>query len=159
MIQIRYRLFTIPGSVSGLPGQRNRIYEWVKENFDAIAERLPPQFIAFLPLVASGCSEERLADAQVFFSEPSHSGVGTEARLETVAEQVGDCVSLREREGFADATASLAKSLTSLRDMMRNDDLTGAADILEGDLVDEAEAWADILGALADGAMRRGTNE
>lgn len=97
-------LFTIPGTVSGSPGGRDRIYQWTKENFDAIAKRLPPQFISFLPFVAGGCSSERLADARTFFSEPSRVAAGTESRLQRVAEQVEDCVRLRAREGAAVAT-------------------------------------------------------
>jgi hypothetical protein len=60
------------------------------------------------------------------------------------------------RESFASSTESLASALTALRDMIRMEDLSGAADILEGELVDEANAWRGILGALADGAMQRG---
>jgi hypothetical protein len=63
------------------------------------------------------------------------------------------------RAGFASSTESLAAALTTLRDMIRAEDFSGAADILEGELVDEASAWRGILGALAEGALQRGNSE
>lgn len=63
-----------------------------------------------------------------------------------------------QRGEYADAAERLASSLTELRDMMRAQDLSGVADILEGDLADEASRWQDLLSALADGVMQSGAN-
>jgi hypothetical protein len=54
-----------------------------------------------MPFAAGGCSEERLAKARLFFSEPAHSPPGTEMTLAKVAESVTACAGLREREGPA----------------------------------------------------------
>jgi hypothetical protein len=42
-----------------------------------------------------------LKDAEAFFSDPKHQVPGQEVQLGEVADQVNDCVHLREREGAA----------------------------------------------------------
>ena len=71
------------------------------ENYDAIKAKLPPMFLAFLPHVAGGCSEERAKSASAFFAEPVHAAPGTDKEMAKVAEAVRDCASLRSREGGA----------------------------------------------------------
>jgi len=61
--------------------------------------RVPPMVAGFMPFFASGCSAERLAHAEAFFAQPEHQGPGTQQQLAKVAEQVRDCVALRQREG------------------------------------------------------------
>ena len=51
--------------------------------------------------IAGGCSAEQLARVQAFFAAPGHSVSGTERQLANVADQVHDCLRLREREGAA----------------------------------------------------------
>ena len=80
---------------------RDMTYRWMTENYDALVQRMPPQFASFMPFFAGGCSGERLESAKVFFADPKHSVESTAKQLAQVAEQVGDCVSLREREGAA----------------------------------------------------------
>ena len=57
--------------------------------------------MSYMPFFANGCSAERLAAAELFFSEEAHSPTGTDAQLAKVGEGVTDCVSLRDREGEA----------------------------------------------------------
>ncbi|MEM7357398.1 MAG: hypothetical protein AAF657_41675, partial [Acidobacteriota bacterium] len=64
-------------------------------------QRVPPMFAAFLPFFADGCSAERIEKAKVFFAQPDHGGEPAAKQLAQVAEQVGTCVALREREGAA----------------------------------------------------------
>lgn len=80
---------------------RQRLFRWMTENYEAITSRLPPPFHAFMPNFAGGCSEEILAKAQSFFSQPEHSVPGTEEQLQKVTERVHDCIGLRKREGEA----------------------------------------------------------
>ena len=80
---------------------RELSYRWLTANYDKITSRLPPTFAAFLPFAASGCSAERLAHAETFFAQPERQAPGTAQQLAKVAEQVRDCVALREREGAA----------------------------------------------------------
>ncbi|MEW5873928.1 MAG: M1 family aminopeptidase [Candidatus Zixiibacteriota bacterium] len=91
----------IPGTLMDQPGQEDRIFRWMLDNFDAFTAKMPPQFRAFMPFIASGCSAERLAAAQEFFRRPEYNVPGTDKQLAKVADQVKDCVGLREREGEA----------------------------------------------------------
>ncbi|HZL85834.1 MAG TPA: ERAP1-like C-terminal domain-containing protein, partial [Candidatus Krumholzibacteria bacterium] len=94
-------LLTIPGGLVGYPPQRDRVFRWLTENYDAIGKRLPPEFMGFMPFMAGGCSAERLAKAQEFFGQPQHQAPGTTVQLAKVGDQVHDCVGLHEREGAA----------------------------------------------------------
>jgi alanyl aminopeptidase len=94
-------IFAIPSGVMRQPNNRDSMFEWFMAHYDDFAKRLPPMFMGFMPFVASGCSAERLAAAQEFFAQPAHQAPGTEEQLAKVADQVNDCVGLREREGAA----------------------------------------------------------
>ena len=76
-----------------------RLFEWLMTHYDKIAARVPPPSLRFLPMMASGCSEERLQATQAFYSDPARAVPGVEKTLERVADQVHGCLSLREREG------------------------------------------------------------
>ena len=52
-----------------------------------------------MPMMGSGCSAERLAATQAFFSDPKHAMPGVEKTLARVSDMVHTCRSLREREG------------------------------------------------------------
>ena len=92
-------LFVIPRGVGEAPPGRERAWRWMRENYSRLGERLPAEFMGFMPLFATGCSAERLQAAREFFSLPAHRVQGTEQALGRVAAQVDDCLSLRAREG------------------------------------------------------------
>jgi alanyl aminopeptidase len=94
-------MFSIPRGAGTLHGDTDLVWNWMTENYADIRAKIPEMFAIYLPYFASGCSRERLAAAEVFFSEPSHSVKGQEKEMAKVAESVNDCVSLREREGAA----------------------------------------------------------
>jgi alanyl aminopeptidase len=79
----------------------DRTFRWTLQNHAAIVKRIPPMFASFLPYAASGCSAERLRQAQEFFGKPENQAPGTDTALAKVADQVNDCVRLRQREGAA----------------------------------------------------------
>jgi aminopeptidase N len=87
----------------------DRIFAWVREHYDEVVARLPPILLPGLPLIASGCSAARLEQGRQFFSAPGKSVPGTERQLASVADQVHDCLRLRERAAPAVA-AYLARS-------------------------------------------------
>ena len=78
---------------------RERVYRWLTENYDAILARIPPPRTGSLPRMAGGCEAERVEAARLFFSEPDRMLPGTEESLARLADQVKDCVELRQREG------------------------------------------------------------
>ena len=74
-------------------------FAFLREHYDAIAARLTDEFLAFLPSLGGGCSEERLAIAREFFGDPAHSVTGTASALRRTEDATMDCIRLREREG------------------------------------------------------------
>ena len=76
-----------------------RLFAWMTANYPRIAARVPPPFLRFMPMMGSGCSEERLKATQAFFSDPARAVPGVEQTLERVSDTVHGCLSLREREG------------------------------------------------------------
>ncbi|HET9233124.1 MAG TPA: M1 family aminopeptidase, partial [Candidatus Eisenbacteria bacterium] len=96
-----HEIFTATRALGENEASREEAYRWMTQNYDAITGRLPKEFAAFMPFYASGCSKERLAKARAFFADPLHQAPGQELQLSEVADQVEDCVGLREREGDA----------------------------------------------------------
>jgi hypothetical protein len=85
-------------------GSRNeaagaRLYQWMTSHYAEISTRIPPPAMRFLPMMASGCSAERLQAATAFFSDPARAAPGMDKTLERVGDNVHTCLSLREREG------------------------------------------------------------
>lgn len=78
-----------------------RLFQWMMTNYDRIARRIPPPALRFLPMMGSGCSEERLAATRAFFGDPARGIPGVDKTLERVADTVHGCISLRDREGAA----------------------------------------------------------
>jgi alanyl aminopeptidase len=92
-------IFTVPRRAVRTNAGRDQVYTWMTRNFEAISNRITPDGVAFLPYLASGCSAERLAAASAFFGEPDHQVGGAERNMAKVADQVADCINLRDREG------------------------------------------------------------
>ena len=106
-----HEIFTATRALGEDETSREEAYRWMTQNYDAITGRLPQEFAAFMPFYAAGCSEERLKQARAFFADPKHQAPGQELQLAEVADQVEDCVGLREREG--DAMVSYLETSTS----------------------------------------------
>jgi len=92
-------VLTIPRALSDVPVLRGKTYAWMTSHYDALAERIPADFMVYMPYFAAGCSAGRIAEAQAFFADPKHAPPGTATELARVAEGVGDCVGLDAREG------------------------------------------------------------
>jgi alanyl aminopeptidase len=91
--------FMIPRAIRDETDNDDRLFQWVMDNYEIIASRIPAEFVYYLPLYSGGCSRERLAKAQVFFTDPQRNLPGVDRQLAMVSDQVNDCASLREREG------------------------------------------------------------
>jgi cytosol alanyl aminopeptidase len=78
-----------------------RLFGWTTANYEALSRKLPPFALGFLPGIAGSCSLDRLARAEVFFSEPSHQVPGTSKQMAKTASKIRACAALREREGKA----------------------------------------------------------
>ena len=95
-------MFAIPFTVGTFSEEgADRAFQWVRDHYDVMAKKLPPNFLPFLTAACGGCSAERLAQGKAFFAEPAHNVAGTDKELGQVAESVEDCVELRKREGAA----------------------------------------------------------
>jgi hypothetical protein len=71
---------------------------WVRDRYEVMSSRFAEENLAYLPYVASGCSEEILEQATAFFSQPEHQVEGTAVSLEKTTDETAACVSLRRRE-------------------------------------------------------------
>jgi cytosol alanyl aminopeptidase len=100
---------SIPTSMSEDHELQDRAYRWMKENYEEMAAKIPADRMAYMPRYVRGCSPETLADARAFFSDPARKPAGTDVELRKAEDEVGACVSLRQREG--DAAASYLQRL------------------------------------------------
>ena len=78
---------------------RERVFGWVQASWSALAQRLPPDRVPSLTRYAGGCSVERLEKGRRFFGEPDRRTPAIDAQIARVADQVAECVALRQREG------------------------------------------------------------
>jgi len=92
-------VLTIPRVLSDVPALQGKTYAWMTTHYDALADRIPADFMVYMPYFAAGCSADRIAAAKTFFADPKHAPPGTSTELARVAEGVGDCVGLDAREG------------------------------------------------------------
>ncbi|MGH7741542.1 MAG: M1 family metallopeptidase [Candidatus Eiseniibacteriota bacterium] len=84
---------------------RQRVWDWARQNYAGLSEKLPAFYRPAMVRYANGCSRERLEAARLFFSDPAHAPVGTERELSELGSRVTACAGLREREGTAVARA------------------------------------------------------
>jgi len=108
-------MFAVPFGLPHTEASHDLLYRWLTENYQTVVAKMPPDFRAMLVNVGDGCSTERLEAARRFFTAPDHLVDGTEAQLAKVAERVGDCVRLREREGAAVAAYLKGERSTASR--------------------------------------------
>jgi len=78
---------------------REKTWPFVQKNYATLLARIPPMYGAFMPVYAGGCSAERLEEGKKFFADPDHQPPGYAKELARIAEGVGNCLDLREREG------------------------------------------------------------
>jgi alanyl aminopeptidase len=76
----------------------DRVLAWMEASYPQIAAKVPPVSLPFLPMIATGCSEERLERARKFFSQPGKQVPGTTEQLARIADLVRDCRRLQQRE-------------------------------------------------------------
>jgi len=89
----------VPFAVFADVASRDRLFAWVTESWTPLSTRLPPDRVPSLTTFAGGCSTERLATARAFFGAPERKSPAIDARMARVADQVGECAALKEREG------------------------------------------------------------
>jgi alanyl aminopeptidase len=94
-------LFEIPQGIGQSIEHEGRPWLWIQANYERFTSRIPEMYTIYMPFFASGCSAARLEEAKAFFSDPKHSIPGSDVELLKVAQMVGNCTGLREREGAA----------------------------------------------------------
>jgi len=92
-------LFSVPRAMMSTREGRGDVFRWVTNNYASIMDRLPAMAAGFMPMVATGCSPDRLAEAETFFRAEDRHSPAVERTLRSVSDQVTDCASLRRREG------------------------------------------------------------
>lgn len=89
----------IPFVLSGNRKTRDLAYDFVKNNFDALAAKLPTDAGAFIPFVAGGyCDSGHRADAEGFFKDRATKYSGGPRNLAQVLEGIDLCVAYRRAQ-------------------------------------------------------------
>jgi hypothetical protein len=72
--------------------------KWVLAHWDDLVAKMPPNFASRNLRLTSGCSQERRAQLQQFFSDPKRSDPGVQATLRRMSDAMEECSSLHDRE-------------------------------------------------------------
>jgi alanyl aminopeptidase len=84
---------------------RDRVFPWMRSNYDALAGKLPAQWVAALPYLALGaCDEAARAEADAFFRPKAAALPGGEILLARALDALDVCVARRAKQ--ADAVAA-----------------------------------------------------
>jgi cytosol alanyl aminopeptidase len=79
------------------PETRDLVYNFVKQNWDALIAKLPNDFVGFLPFVAGDfCDAKHQADAEAFFKERVAQTIGGPRNLQQVLERISLCVANKD---------------------------------------------------------------
>jgi len=94
----------VPGTMLEVPGREDKVFDWVRSNYDAIVARMPDIHRQRLATLSVGCTRARVEQLKAFFSEPAHRPLGIGVALDRAVATTSDCATLREREGQAVTT-------------------------------------------------------
>ena len=101
--------FSIAGGGSFAPGARDVALEFVKQNWNALMAKLPTEFGAQLPRIATVyCDEQHRADAEAFFTGRATKYTGGPRNLAQALEKIRICVASKNANQ-ASATEFLVK--------------------------------------------------
>jgi alanyl aminopeptidase len=76
----------------------DEVMKWVLAHWDELVAKMPPNFASRNLRLTSGCSQERRAQLQQFFSDPKRSDPGVQATLRRMSDAMEECSSLHDRE-------------------------------------------------------------
>src|ERR1700739_1107042 len=94
----RQSLFILFG-LSQSAKTRDLVYDFLKQNWDALVAELPTDTGAFLPFVAGGyCDEQHRQDAKSFFDGRSTKFTGGPRNLAQVLEGIDLCVAYKKSQ-------------------------------------------------------------
>ena len=81
------------------PARRATVMAWVREHFDALRARVPPEALADLTGMAAGaCTVEQLASEREFYEPRARALEGAERGFRQAVERAEQCIALRGRE-------------------------------------------------------------
>jgi hypothetical protein len=76
----------------------DEVVKWVLAHWDELVAKMPPNFASRNVRLTGGCSREREAQLQQFFSDPKRSDPGIQASLRRMSDAMKECSSLHDRE-------------------------------------------------------------
>ncbi len=101
--------YALIGGAAQNPQNRQTTYDFVKQNYDSIIGRMPREWGASTPYIASGfCDEAHRADVAAFFQDKAAKFQGGPRTLAQVLEGITLCTAQRTAEG-ANVTIFLQK--------------------------------------------------
>ncbi len=88
--------WTVMGPALGEPKTREVAWNWLEENYDAVADKLGDKSAPSLPWVGSAfCSEEKKQEVEAFFGDEDRQGPGQARNLAKALESISRCVNYR----------------------------------------------------------------
>ena len=93
--------FTIPSGVLNWPEYESMGFNWFKDNYDKILQRMPEGYWPYLPYIAGGGSEKILKEVNAFFQDPAHQYPGTLNILKQVNAGAKHRNEMRKKYGVA----------------------------------------------------------
>jgi alanyl aminopeptidase len=94
-------LFGFRGSDSS-QFRREATWSFLKQNFDALADRMPREMMPFMPFMVPGfCAEAQRADVEAFFKEKAAKYPGMPRNLARATEAISLCIARRAAQGPA----------------------------------------------------------
>jgi hypothetical protein len=91
-------VFQLPDALANYAPNRDAIYRWLQTRYPEILTRIPAHMMTRVMPMLRGCAPERLASAQQFFADPSHTFPAAGAVVARVGDSVADCVRLHDRD-------------------------------------------------------------
>lgn len=89
--------WSIAGASLGREETRPITWRWATENYNAIVELRGPSSARSMPWLGSNfCDLESRAEVEAFFTDPEHTGAGSERNLALALESIDRCIRLRE---------------------------------------------------------------
>ncbi|ADO68428.1 M1 family metallopeptidase [Stigmatella aurantiaca] len=87
-------------SASQEPRTSGVVYNFMKENYDALAARMPEEFASYMVMLGGGfCDVEHRKDVESFFSERVARTASGSRRLAQTLERIDLCIALKQAQG------------------------------------------------------------
>jgi alanyl aminopeptidase len=113
-------VFDMVSTALSEPALRDRHWDWFRDRFPAIVDRVPAQWQRFTPGMATGfCDDDKLNELRELFEQHGERVAGHQRGLDQATEQIRLCIALRDR-GIALASGISAYQVRGTSSVLRD---------------------------------------